>query len=123
MTLEMKKKLLLILTIFCLYCHSFSLDKNVITDWNNTGSSFNISVNTKKISITDFGAKPDDATDNSIALQNAIKSLNGTPGIIEIPSGNFLFKKTISIPSNILLKGKGSDKLIIQRKNGSKLAK
>ena len=108
--MNMKKQFLLFCLISFFSNHVFSIDKNTLTDWNNTGSSFNISVNTKKISITDFGAKPDDATDNSIALQNAIKSLNGTPGIIEIPSGNFLFKKTISIPSNILLKGKGSDK-------------
>lgn len=82
----MKKKLVLILSIFCLFYNAFSLDKNTITDWNNTGTSGNVPTNSKKISITDFGAKTDNSTDNSIALQNAIKSLNGTPGIIEIPS-------------------------------------
>jgi hypothetical protein len=108
----MKRNSLIIISI-CLFYHSFSIDKKIITDWNNIGASANMPTNSKKISIIDFGGKPDNITDNSIALQNSIKSFNGTPGIIEIPDGNFLFKKTIAIPSNILIKGKGSDKTIL----------
>lgn len=91
----------------------FAIDNNLITDWNNTGNTFIIPANTKKISITDFGAKADNSTDNSIALQNAIKSFNGNFGIIEIPNGTYLLKKSIAIPSNILIKGQGSDKTIL----------
>ncbi|MFN8295863.1 MAG: glycosyl hydrolase family 28-related protein [Chitinophagales bacterium] len=109
----MEKPYLLLLIYLFTFQVTFCLDKNTITNWNNTGTSGNVLTNSKKISITDFGAKTDNSTDNSIALQNAIKSLNGTPGIIEIPSGIFLLKKTISIPSNVLLKGQGSDKTVL----------
>ena len=60
-----------------------------------------------------MGGKADNTTDNAIALQNAIKSFNGDFGIIEIPAGNYLFKKPVSIPSNILIKGAGSDQTIL----------
>lgn len=108
------KKISLIFIFICIVFHYASaIDKNTITDWNNTGSSFNLPASGKKISILDFGGKADNVTDNSVALQNAIKSLNGNFGTIEIPAGNFLFKKPISIPSNILIKGQGSDKTIL----------
>ena len=78
------------------------------TDWSNSGATIPTLSNAKTISILDFGGKADNNTDNSIALQNAIKSAEGKPTIINIPSGNYTFKKTINIPSNIILKGAGS---------------
>lgn len=84
------------------------------TDWSNSGATIPTLSNAKTISILDFGGKADNNTDNSIALQNAIKSAEGKPTIINIPSGNYTFKKTINIPSNIILKGAGSDKTILQ---------
>lgn len=83
------------------------------SEWSQSGSNYSVPASAKKVSILDFGGKADNTTDNSTALQNAVKSLNGIPGIIEIPAGNFLIKKTISIPSNILIKGQGSDKTIL----------
>ena len=109
----MKKYFLLLFITFQLLGFANNIDKNIITDWNNTGFQFTIPATVKRISIIDFGGKADNITDNSSALQNAIKSLNGNFGIIEIPTGNYLFKKTISIPSNILIKGNGSDKTIL----------
>ncbi|MBK9792374.1 MAG: right-handed parallel beta-helix repeat-containing protein [Sphingobacteriales bacterium] len=90
-----------------------AVDANLKNEWSQSGSNYSVPATAKKISILEFGGKADNATDNSTALQNAIKSLNGNSGVIEIPAGNFLIKKTISIPSNILIKGKGSDKTIL----------
>lgn len=101
----------ILLLIFALT--TFAIDKTTITDWDNTGASVDFPASVKKIAVTDFGGKADNVTDNSIALQNAIKSLNGELGIIEIPAGIYLFKKPLSIPSNILIKGQGSDKTIL----------
>ncbi|MBP8192103.1 MAG: right-handed parallel beta-helix repeat-containing protein [Chitinophagales bacterium] len=92
---------------------AFAVDANLKNEWSQSGSNYSVPATAKKISILEFGGKADNATDNSTALQNAIKSLNGNSGVIEIPAGNFLIKKTISIPSNILIKGKGSDKTIL----------
>jgi hypothetical protein len=109
----MKKYFLLFLIISQLASFSNPIDKSIITDWSNPGCNFIIPANAKKVSILDFGGKADNSTDNSSALQNAIKSINGVYGIIEIPNGNYLFKKSISIPSNILIKGNGSDKTVL----------
>lgn len=108
----MLKKIFSILAII-ISISTFALDTKTITDWSNTGNTFIVPSTAKKISIAEFGAKADNVTDNTTALQNAIKSLNGVFGIIEIPSGNYLFKKSISIPSNIVIKGQGSDKTIL----------
>lgn len=80
-----------------------------MADWSNSGSNFELPSNTKTININDFGGKSDNTTDNSVALQNAIASLVGNSGIIQIPKGNYLFKKTISLPSNIVIRGDGSN--------------
>lgn len=92
---------------------ALAVDANLKNEWSQSGSNYTVPATAKKISILEFGGKADNATDNSTALQNAIKSLNGNSGVIEIPAGNFLIKKTISIPSNILIKGIGSDKTIL----------
>lgn len=116
----MKKNVLLSLLSFVFSFSLSALDKSLLTDWNLTGMPTSFPVAAKKILLTDFGGKTDNMTDNSTALQNAIQSLNGNPGIIEIPSGNYLFKKTISIPSNVTIKGQGSDKTILNfNLNGS----
>jgi len=109
----MKKYFLLLLITFQIITFATEIDKKTITDWSNTGSHFIIPATAKTVSIIDFGAKADNVFDNSAALQNAIKSFNGNFGIINIPTGNYLFKKSISIPSNILIKGAGSDKTIL----------
>ena len=109
----MNKFTLLVILFFGFSLSIFSIEKNYVSEWNNVGKASETNTTTKKISLTDFGLKTDNTSDNSIALQNAIKSLNGFAGIIEIPTGNFLFKKSVSVPSNILLRGQGSDKTIL----------
>ena len=111
--MDMKKYLVLFLLFMPVLFLGLTTEKKTITDWSNPGADFIIPDSLKKISILDFGGKADNSTDNSVALQTAIKSLNGSFGVIEIPAGNYLFKKSISVPSNILIKGNGSDKTIL----------
>lgn len=116
----MRIHLLLSLCLALVMYHGKSADNYKNTDWNHIGSESGAYINGKQLNLMDFGCKADNATDNSTALQNAIKSLNGSSGVIEIPAGNYVFKKSISIPSNILIKGQGSDKTILNfNLNGS----
>ncbi len=108
----MSKYTTFLLFILLIVYNCYSVAK-ITTDWNNTGNSFTIPANAKKINLVNFGGNPDNTTDNSTPLQNAIKSLNGNFGTIDIPAGSYLFKKSISIPSNVLIKGQGSDKTIL----------
>ena len=109
----MKKHLILLLFVLIAYKQVYTIDKNTITDWYNTGYSSNLPSNASIIDLKDFGLKSDYSTDNSIVIKNAIKALNGKAGILKIPAGSYLINKTISIPSNIVISGAGSDKTIL----------
>ncbi|MCC6584615.1 MAG: right-handed parallel beta-helix repeat-containing protein, partial [Chitinophagales bacterium] len=109
----MRRYLFLLFVLLNDLVPALAVDVNFKNEWSQSGTNYSVPASAKKVSIIDFGGKADNVTDNSTALQNAIKSLSGNYGIIEIPAGNFLFKKSISIPSNILIKGKGSDKTIL----------
>ncbi|MCC6516741.1 MAG: right-handed parallel beta-helix repeat-containing protein [Chitinophagales bacterium] len=107
------KKMLFILQIICVQL-LFATYPIKDVQWTSFAHSSTFPASVKKVSIITFGAKADNTTDNSIAIKNAIQSFNGNYGIIEIPAGKYLFKKSISIPSNIILRGAGSDKTILE---------
>jgi len=93
----------------------FALDIKQLTDWSTVGAT---AINTKPIqqlNISELGGKANISTfDNSIILQKAIQSLNGKQGEIIFNEGIYTFKKGISISSNVVIKGKGSDKTIFE---------
>lgn len=96
-------------TLFVLYSYLY-VSAQYPTNWNSFGKQI---INTNPspiISILSFGGKADNSTDNSSALQTAIKSANGKPITIEFPAGNYLFKKPVSLPSDVIIRGAGSDK-------------
>lgn len=100
--------------LFILYHFSNSLvagtiPDSLITDWTKAGLQEKIEYPSRIVSIMDFGGKNDSSGNNSIAFQNAITALHGNPGIVCFPSGKFLFKNSINIPANIILKGNSSD--------------
>lgn len=47
---------------------------------------------------------------NDIQFKIILDELNGQPSIINFPEGEFLFNSTIQLPSNIVIRGQGSDK-------------
>lgn len=113
------RHLLFVLLFLSSFNSIFSISNYASTNWNNAGISTVIPTS-KTISIVNFGGKADYNTDNAPALQAAIKSTNGIPTTILIPAGNYIFKKSISIPSGVVLKGEGSDKTILNfNLNGS----
>lgn len=109
----MKQYFILFITLFT-FTTLFAGNNLEIIDWSHAGNQFEIPKNVKLITLNNVGAKPNQPSfDNSVIFQNAIKSLNGEFGVIELEAGTYHFKKPISIPSNILIKGKGSDKTIL----------
>ncbi len=109
----MKLSITLLFTL-CTFTTLFGSNYSETIDWSQAGNHFEIPKNKKHITLNDVGAKPNQPNfDNSVILQNALKSFNGEFGVIELEAGTYYFKKTISIPSNILIKGKGSEKTIL----------
>ena len=61
-----------------------------------------------------YGAKGDEVTDDTLAIQNAINSLtNG--GTIYFPNGTYI-SRLLTIPSNITIKGASKEKTILKLK-------
>ncbi len=57
------------------------------------------------ISITDFGAKPDGATDCTVAIQKAIDFASAKGGIVQVPVGRFLVRGNIVMKMGVHLSG------------------
>ncbi len=106
------KRLAIILSILSFPIFSFcgTIPDSLRTNWANPGNSGTPAIPTRILSISDFGGANDSSADNSTALKAAIDSLRGEMGVICFPEGKFLFKKSIQLPSNTILRGQGSEK-------------
>jgi len=82
--------------------------------WNGSAWEF-ISDNSNEccISVKDFGAKGDGVTDDTIAIQAAITSLQTTGGCVCIPTGTYVVSNTITIPSKVSVTGSGTASTVI----------
>lgn len=69
-------------------------------------------VTSPKKSVADFGAKPDDSTDDTQAFLDAIA---GTPsGVLEVPAGKFVISQRLEIKKpNFVLRGAGPGKTVL----------
>lgn len=59
------------------------------------------------INVKDFGAKGNGIDDDGNSFQTAINSLK-KDGILLLPEGNYLIKRTLNVKSNITIVGKGN---------------
>ena len=78
-------------------------------DWHRAGVDSTFSVPTNTIDLTSLGAIPNDGLPDDAALQAAIANSGTSGSLIQLPAGVFNFSASINIPSNIILKGAGSD--------------
>lgn len=114
-------KKIYVLLVFCisLFFQSQTIPSYRKVDWKYAGLVGGIpTIQTFINCVTQFGAVGNGTTDNSTALNNAINSLGGNMGVIFFPPGAYFFGSTISVPSNVLIKGFGSDKTTFIFNNG-----
>jgi hypothetical protein len=63
----------------------------------------------KIVSVTDFGAVGDDATDDTSAIQAAINSISGVGGVVYFPTGNYKVTSQLDINRDgVCLRGDGA---------------
>lgn len=83
-------------------------------DWRNPGISGGTPVTaTRFLSVKNYGAKGDGVNDDTQPVKDALlEAENNRTGItvVYFPPGNYLITESLSIKSNIVLKGAGSDK-------------
>lgn len=84
-------------------------------DWDNAGANIPMDRSSAMvISILDFGAIPNDTIDDANALQTAINSTEGRFTIVEIPEGEFILAKSISLQDSCIIKGISAEKSIFK---------
>ena len=65
-----------------------------------------------ELNIMDFGANGDGVNDDAPAFKNAIESLE-EGGVLKVPSGDYILRDEISVPSNVKIQGEGYSTNII----------
>lgn len=110
----------------CILVAAFSTNAQTIpvartTDWQKAGLADTLPQYGNVVNIMNHGAVADGITPNNTAFSNAVLSLNGQPGTIYIPAGNYLFTQTINITrDSIIIKGDGVATRLLFDMNGKK---
>lgn len=107
------------LTVYCAQAQTIPATRT--TDWQKAGLADTLPQYGNVVNIMNHGAVADGITPNNTAFSNAVLSLNGQPGTIYIPAGNYLFTQTINITSDsIIIKGDGVATRLLFDMNGKK---
>ncbi|MGB0402982.1 MAG: T9SS type A sorting domain-containing protein [Salibacteraceae bacterium] len=105
--------LIITLSLFCLNVKSQVLPKNRRVDWKLAGLKPPQETNSTKYHVSDYGLKGDGISPNDSAFKELLNLINGRPALVLFPEGNFLFKNTISLSNDLVLRGEGSQKTTI----------
>jgi hypothetical protein len=73
--------------------HSFAVkatDAAGNTDQSPATRNFSVDIPLARYNVTDYGATPNDSTDDTVAFQNAMKAAVQGGGVAYVPSGTFL---------------------------------
>ena len=74
-------------------------------DWSVAGQNADFADPSQKVNVMDFGASGNGTTNDAPAIQSAIESLGGEPGIVNFPAGSYLIEEPISLPSGVVMQG------------------
>ena len=107
--------------LFFLFISFFSHSQIIPSDrdyqWESFGLQDTSTVNFNNIDLSNYplnssGIISNDSLFSSIITTFSSGGASGT--ILNFPSGSFLFNQTISLPGNIVLKGRGADSTILK---------
>ncbi len=108
----MKTVLLFSFTYF--HCLGLILSQNwtapPITDWHKAGVSDTIPDYSSVVNIMDFGADDSGELSSNDAFLEALAALDGQPGVILFPEGQFFFDRRILLRDSVIMRGEGADK-------------
>lgn len=88
--------------------HAQTIPSGRTTNWQKAGLADTLPEYGNIVNIMSHGAVTDGITPNNTAFSNAVAALNGQPGTIYIPAGNYLFTQSINITTDsIIIRGDG----------------
>ncbi|MCF8239699.1 MAG: T9SS type A sorting domain-containing protein [Saprospiraceae bacterium] len=103
----MRRTSTLLLLVMALPLFSQTLDPDRRVDWTLAGLRDTITNGFIAIDMQSHGAIGDGTTPNDAILAEIIAANIKTGLILHFPAGNFLFKETIHIPGNVIIRGEG----------------
>lgn len=71
--------------------------------------------NALAVNVADYGAKGDDAADDTAAIQAAIAALPAAGGVVYFPPGTYKITTAIAVRSALVLRGAGSSASVIHQ--------
>lgn len=74
-------------------------------NWSVAGQEAGFADPQNQVSVMDFGAVGDGSVNDAPAIQEAMDSFDGEPGIVFLPEGQFLLQDALQIPSGIVMRG------------------
>jgi hypothetical protein len=109
------KSFTICILVFC----SLSGNSQVIpperqVNWSDALNSYEFFVPENEVNVMDFGATGNGTTNDQPSVLNAIASLNGNPGYIYFPPGNYLLNGPLSLPDSVILKGVSSSLSVLK---------
>ncbi|MCG1034892.1 T9SS type A sorting domain-containing protein [Polaribacter sargassicola] len=106
MTKIIKNLVVLIVFLTIKFVNGQTLSSERSVDWTIVGlQNKDVSDDFLKINMDDFDVVGDGVTPNDAFVKTALASVESTGAILEFSEGTFLFNNTISLPSNVVLKG------------------
>jgi len=91
-----------------------TLPQSRTVDWTLAGLRADTIAGLPVFDLQALGAVGDGVTPNDAVIPNFIASYFGAGAILEFPSGDFLFNRTITLPDNFIIRGQGADRTILR---------
>lgn len=92
---------------FAYSLHSSVLPTDRRVDWSNAGAKSYDTIDYIVCKVNDYGLINDGITPNDQALNSMLQSLKSQKIILSFGEGNYLFKQSINLPPNIIVRGNG----------------
>lgn len=95
--------------LLCAFLRAQVIPDSMRTDWSKAGMEQSFGADWPLLSVTAFGAIPDDTLDDAGAVMAALAAAGGGARILYFPAGTYHFKSSISLPDSIIIRGEGAD--------------
>jgi len=109
----------------CLLLYHFSAFTQTLSplrcvDWTLAGLRDTSTTGFVEIDMQARGAVGDGVAENDSIILEVLSAIAEPGAILNFPSGNFLFTKSINVPNNVIIRGKGADQTTFTMNLGGK---